>query len=91
MKPKEGTLFTHKTKTETAIDNFDIFAYVNSKFIYVEKHIRNQMTIFYHDMIQKCELERQVLQNTLSIAALLPDEFAYQINSLATWQSLLKK
>jgi len=38
------------------------------------------MTAFYHDiLIQKCELERQVLQNTLSIAALLPDEFAYRI------------
>jgi len=71
---------TFKTKTETATDNLDIFAYVNSKFIYVEKHIRDQMTALYHDiLIQKCELERQVLQNTLSIAALLPDEFAYRI------------
>jgi len=38
------------------------------------------MTALYHDILtQKCERERQVLQNTLSIAALLPDEFAYWI------------
>jgi len=43
-------------------DNLDIFAYVNSKFIYVEKHIRDQMTALYHDiLIQKSELEKQVL------------------------------
>jgi len=37
------------------------------------------MTAFYHDiLIQKCELERQVLQSTFSIAVLLP-EFAYRI------------
>lgn len=66
---------TFKAKAEPAIDNLDIFAYVNSKFIYVEKHIRNQMTALYHDIVtQKCELERQVLQNTLSLATLLPDE-----------------
>ncbi|KYN36505.1 hypothetical protein ALC56_09140, partial [Trachymyrmex septentrionalis] len=71
---------TFKSKTSTSIDNLDIFAYVNSKFVYVEKHLRLQMTNLYHDiMIQKCELERQVLQNTLSLATVLPDEFAYRL------------
>ena len=71
---------TFKSKTSTSIDNLDIFAYVNSKFVYVEKHLRLQMTNLYHDiMIQKCELERQVLQNTLSLATILPNEFAYRL------------
>jgi len=75
---------TFKTKTETTTDNLDIFAYVNSKFIYVEKHIRDQMIALYHDILtQKCELKKQVLQNSFSIAVLLPDKFAYQ--SQAAW------
>lgn len=62
------------------IDNLDIFTYVNSKFVYVEKHIRNQMTSLYYDVVkQHCELEKEVLKNILSLATLLPDEFAYRI------------
>ncbi|XP_032690346.1 uncharacterized protein LOC116853388 [Odontomachus brunneus] len=75
---KQGNTF--KTKTETPIDNLDIFTYINSKFVYVERHIRTQMKALYYDIIQqKCELEKQVLQNTLSLATLLPDEFAFRL------------
>lgn len=35
---------TFKTKTETPIDNLDIFTYVNSKFVYVKRRIRTHMT-----------------------------------------------
>jgi len=49
--------------------NLDMFTYVNSKFVYVERHIRNQIATLYQDIIlQKCELEKQVIQNTLSLA-----------------------
>lgn len=42
--------------------------------------MRNQITSLYHDIIlQKCELEKQVIQNTLSLATILPDEFAYRL------------
>lgn len=62
------------------MDNLDIFAYMNSKFVYVEKHIRQQMISLYHNVMQqKCELERQVITNTLSFATLQPDEFAYRL------------
>ncbi|XP_072755902.1 uncharacterized protein [Anoplolepis gracilipes] len=53
---------------------------MNSKFVYVEKHIRHQMTSLYHNVIQqKCELEKDVITNTLSFATLQPDEFAYRL------------
>lgn len=75
---QEGNVF--KTASKTAVTNLDMFTYVNSKFVYVEKHIRNQITTLYQDIIQqKCELEKQVIQNTLSLAAILPDEFAYRL------------
>lgn len=71
---------TFKTKSKIPVNNLDIFTYVNSKFVYVEKHIRAQMTSLYNDVItQKCNLEKQVIKNALALGALLPDEFAYTL------------
>lgn len=71
---------TFNTKTKVAIENLDIFLYVNSKFIYVEKHIKTQLTQLYRDIMeQKCALERQVLENALTLASIAPDEMAYRI------------
>ncbi|XP_070516614.1 uncharacterized protein [Cardiocondyla obscurior] len=74
----KGELLTRKKSI--AVENIDIFAYVNSKFVYVERHLRTQINYLYTDIIkQRCELERQVLKNTLSLATQAPDEFAYQM------------
>lgn len=71
---------TFKTRTKVAVDNLDIFSYVNSKFVYVERHIKTQLTQLYRDIMeQKCALERQILQNALSLATLAPDEMAFRI------------
>lgn len=35
---------TFKTQSKITVDNLDIFSYVNSKFVYVEKHIKTQLT-----------------------------------------------
>lgn len=75
---QKGNIF--KSKTKTAVNNLDLFTYTNSKFVYVEKHMRQQLNSLYQDIItQKCELEKQVIQNTLSLAELRPDEFAYRL------------
>ncbi|XP_070529907.1 uncharacterized protein [Cardiocondyla obscurior] len=67
-------------KRPLSVENLDIFTYVNSKFVYVEKHIRSQINSLYRDVLkQRCNLEQQVLKNALSIAVNSPDEFAYQI------------
>lgn len=62
-------------------DDLDMLTYVNSKFVYVERHIRGQITALYSS-IQKhrCNLKRQVLLNTLSLARNSPDEFSYLFN-----------
>lgn len=62
------------------VDILDIFTYVNSKFVYVEKHVKFQLTQFYRDvMTQQCSLEKQILENALSLASIAPDEIAYRI------------
>lgn len=71
---------TFKARSQISVDNLDIFSYVNSKFIYVEKHLKTQLTQLYRDIMeQKCALERQILKNALSLSSLSPDEMAYRI------------
>lgn len=88
LKTEHPKLFIMKTtrteavirKKPVAVENLDIFAYVNSKFIYVEKHIRAEMKRLYRDvLIQRCNIEQQVLKNGLTIATQSPDEFAFNI------------
>jgi len=50
LETQEGRTF--KTKTKISVDNLDIFSYVNSKVIYVEKHIKTQLTQLYRDITE---------------------------------------
>lgn len=78
METTKGNTFKSKTKTMT--QNLDLFLYVNSKFVHIEKHTRMQMEYLYRDIItQKCRLEQQVLWNALSLAKQKPHEFAYTL------------
>lgn len=78
LETKRGDTFAHHGTIP--VGNLDIFTYVNSKFVYVEKHMRQQMTSLYNDVVkQRCELEKEVIRNTLSFATLQPDEFAYRL------------
>ena len=74
----KGTSFA--TSDMLSVTNLDIFAYVNSKFVYVEKHIREQMKNLYRGvLVQRCNLERQTIKNSLSIAKQSPDDFAFDL------------
>ncbi|KYM76725.1 hypothetical protein ALC53_12820 [Atta colombica] len=46
---EKGRTFHNRSKV--TIENLDIFLYVNSKFIYVEKHIKTQLTQLYQDIM----------------------------------------
>ena len=71
---------TFALNKKVSISNLDIFAYVNSKFVYVEKHVKAQLKQLYLDVVtQRCNLERQTLKNALAIATQSPDEFAYHL------------
>ncbi|EFN77719.1 hypothetical protein EAI_03510, partial [Harpegnathos saltator] len=77
LETKKGDSFAQKRRK--IIENVDMFAYINSKFVYVEKHIRTQIKYLYRDILQqRCNLEQQIIKNALSIAIHSPDEFAYQ-------------
>lgn len=78
LETKQGRSF--KTRAKVSVDNLDIFTYVNSKFVYVEKHMRTQLSQLYRDIMeQKCALEKQVLENVLSLSSIAPDEMAFRL------------
>jgi len=61
-------------------ENLDIFTYVNSKFVYVEKHVRTQISQLYRNVLQQqCNLEQRVLKNALALATHSSDAFAYHV------------
>ena len=58
----------------------NIFTYVNSKFIYVERHIRTGVNRPYYEIpTQRCILKQQVFRSTLTLATQSPDEFAHHL------------
>ena len=72
------------------IENMDLFTYVNSKFVYVEKHLRKEMNRLYYDLLNhKCRLEQQVFKNSLIIATQSPDEFAYHLMKGPGYMSII--
>jgi len=71
---------TFKVRTKISVNNLDIFTYVNFKILFVEKHVKTQLTQLSRDMMeQKCALEKQILQNALSLSSIAPDEMAHRI------------
>ena len=85
-----GTSILQKKKP--LVQNMDLFTYtcINSKFIYIERHIRNEVNKLYHDALtQKCKLEQQVFKNTLILATQAPDEFAYHLMKGPGYMSII--
>lgn len=79
----QGQAFYHKKKRITP-SKMDLFTYVNSKFVHIERNIQTNMEALYKTIIrQSCELERHVLKTRLHIAGQNPNEFA-----LLTMESL---
>ena len=58
----------------------DLLTYINSKFVYVEGKTRGQMNDLYIDILnKKCESDISILKESLSLAHLAPDSFAFNL------------
>ena len=81
---------TFKSRSRVSVKDLDMFAYVNSKFVYVEKHIKLQLTRLYKDLMeQKCALEQQVLRNVLSLSSIAPDEMAFRMMKMPGYTAVV--
>ena len=82
----DNKVFDKQYKSE----NLDIFTYMNSKFVYVEKHIRTQISQLYRNvLLQQCNLEQKILKNALALATHSPDAFAYHVMQRPGYMALL--
>ena len=58
----------------------DLMTYINNKFVYVEGKTREQMNNLYIDLLnKKCESDLAILRESLDLAYLSPDHFAYNL------------
>ncbi|QBP37028.1 putative envelope protein [Lampyris noctiluca chuvirus-like virus 1] len=86
--PSSSTHFYFK-KTKLSTSSMDLMAYVNAKFVYVDKAHRQSMFDIYKMLsAQRCNLERRTLQTLLSIANINPQEFAYLYTSQSGYTAL---
>lgn len=61
-------------------EDVNIATYLNSKMVHLNYHWERQMTMMYADILrQECELERKVLEQSLILATVAPDEMAKAI------------
>ncbi|XP_063989692.1 uncharacterized protein LOC135168981 [Diachasmimorpha longicaudata] len=73
-----GTTFPTNRIIET--ENVDLIQYVNAKIVHIEYHIRKQIKKLYHHIrLNECETKRTTLMNSLALATLTPDMFAYNL------------
>lgn len=88
LETRDGQTFASRRKV--LVSNLDIFSYVNSKFIYVEKHLKSQIKALYKDVLtQRCNLEQQVLRNALATAAILPEKFARAVTKSPGYMAVI--
>lgn len=97
IRTEHPKLLIFETTSETRVfrkqyrpQNLDIFTYMNSKFVYVEKHVRTQISQLYRNvLLQQCNLEQRILKNALALATHSPDAFAYHIMQGPGYMALL--
>lgn len=70
-------------KRQTRTSNLDIFAYMNSKFVYVEKHIRTQINQLYHNIVTMQSGTKNDAKR-LSYRYTIPRHFCISLNE-RTW------
>lgn len=74
---KSGSKFIYGLEPTPAM-SLDLFSYMNSKFLYMERNIAQNMNLLYNNLArQQCDLERSQLQLKLALAYTNPVEFAY--------------
>lgn len=72
--------FIQMGKRLDAVENLDMFAYINSKFVYVSDHFRNQIKQLYQDIrFHRCRLEAEIFRNTQALSYSRPDEVAFNV------------
>ncbi|QMU95567.1 glycoprotein [Bactrocera dorsalis borna-like virus] len=77
VEEKNWNLVKLKTRKLMTTD-IDITAYMNSKMLYIVNHVTNQVNNLYDAYLKdRCKTEESVLRQTLTLAYMSPNDFAY--------------
>src|SRR5438132_13762868 len=77
IKPSESGQFYFEKKP-LQIENLDMMVYINSKFIFLDRYVGDQMTYLYTELERRqCEQSRELLKNLQAIAMTNEIEFGY--------------
>lgn len=75
---KTGAGFYYRKSLKVDSAGLDMFTYMNSKFVYLERNIGNNFNELWDRFkASRCEMEKTILQSQLSLAKLDPQEFAF--------------
>lgn len=77
--PKLTKEFYFKKK---AVDpkTLDLIAYINAKFVYLDRTLEEQIEQIYHQLShERCMVERETLKVQIAMAEMRPNEFAYAL------------
>nr|QQP18724.1 putative glycoprotein [Soybean thrips chu-like virus 2] len=75
-----GDTGVFKTSGRIVQKNLDPTLYANSKFVYLERHIKGEVTRLFETIRRsKCMLEQKMIRNTQALASISPDLFAYNL------------
>ena len=71
LETKDGSPFKRKFHI---VQNLDLFLYINSKFVYIERHQKKQITQLYRDFVlQRCN-KNETIKNALAISINSPEQ-----------------
>ena len=89
MVPPHGLRYFKKVKLHPLGINLN--TYMDSKFIYVERHLQRQLSELNNNvMSQICKLERQVLANLKATAMLDPSQFGYAYKKQVGFSAIVR-
>jgi hypothetical protein len=78
LKPGINNEFYFEKKTPIIAENVDLMTFINSKFVYLEKHLAGQLQSLYVTFAkQQCKRQVDILNNLLTIALIDESSFAY--------------
>nr|QPZ88439.1 putative glycoprotein [Soybean thrips chu-like virus 4] len=71
-------------------EELDIFLYMNSKFVYIERFLEREITSLYRAIkLQNCLMDTEIIKTKLAIAVIDPVEFAYLLKSKPGYTAFL--
>ncbi|KAG8225328.1 hypothetical protein J437_LFUL005342 [Ladona fulva] len=87
--PKIGHSWFFK-KTPMQVESVNLFTYLNSKFVYLERHVKHEMEKLYKNILEyRCSVNKQIWYNQFSLLTTSPIDFAYTVKQTPGYMAIV--